>query len=129
MDGMAEHFSIDVEKLPRGAWLLSPAEERWPIRCMRFLSFGKIAPHGCLIVFHNEAAGLRGAMVNWRNGEERPLASLRVDGSVLEFQMEPGTPIFRMTLTHKLEGYSFSANGEAPGPKVKMIEYDGPYHR
>jgi hypothetical protein len=119
---------MNIETVVLNKWLLTSAEERWPIRCIRFLSFGKFGnlPHGVKLVFHNEASALRGATINWRSGDEEPLANLRFDGSVVEFQMEPGTPILRMTVANdQFEGYSISPSGETLGPKLKMIKYVG----
>ena len=125
---MTNQPTMRIETVVVDKWLLTSAEERWPIRCIRFLSFGKFGnlPHGVKLVFRNEAAALHGAAINWRNGDERPLASLRFDGSVLELQMEPGTPILRMTAANdQFEGYSIAPNGERLGPKLKMIKYAG----
>ena len=128
MDGSPNHSTMNIETVVLNKWLLTSAEERWSIRCIRFLSFGKFGnlPHGVKLVFHNEASALHGATINWRNGNERPLANLRFDGSLLEFQMEPGTPMFKMTLANdQFEGYSISPSAETLGPKLKMIKYVG----
>jgi len=120
---------MNIETIVLNKWLLTSAKESWPIRCIRFLSFGKFGnlPHGVKIVFHNEASALHGATMNWRNENLRPLSNLHFDGSVLEFQMEPATPKFRMTVANDhFEGYSISPSAETLGPKLKMIKYVGP---
>jgi hypothetical protein len=90
--------------------------QRWIIAALRHQKF-----------FSLEEANLAiGELLHWRNGNERPLANLRFDGSVLEFQMEPGTPMFRMTVANdQFEGYSISPSAETLRPKLKMIKYVG----
>src|SRR5258708_5573135 len=113
--------NINAETLTASTWLLLGAHE----------DENKEPVHGVKLAFHAEPYGLRGAMINWRTGDEIPLASLCFNESLLELQMSPDnsfqgeTPTLRMNIVGEhFEGYWFnSANEQLPTPKLKIVRY------
>ena len=117
---------MNIETLVQGKWLLTSAKDLWRVRFIRFLSFGKLPVHGVKFVFHHASAGLHGATINWRTGEERPLASLRFDGVALELRMESAAALLTMAVAgDQLEGHYMDSDGQTLGPKLRMIKYAG----
>src|SRR5687767_15934558 len=104
---------MSIETIAAHVWLLLAADE----------DENKTPVHGVKLAFHAIAGGIRGAIVNWRNGDEIPLASLSFDGSRLELQMTPDEHYRGEILTLKMslvggqfEGYwTNSANEKSRG--------------
>jgi hypothetical protein len=90
---------------------------------------GRVPLHRVDLVFHNEASGIRGAILNTLNSQEIPLASLEFDGSVLRLQMqapedkrraEMPTLVMR-AINDKFEGCWVKSGTEPLGPHVKIV--------
>ena len=73
---MAEHPEKPIGS-PAGRWYLVAAE--YPE--------GEIPHHRVDLVFHDEPAGLRGAILSRRDGSELPLTAVTFSGGGLRFRM------------------------------------------